>query len=349
MIAPPLDPVAAATHADPYPYYAALCEAPGLTFDAPSGFWIAASAAAVEAAFAHDALRVRPLGEPVPPALQGTAVGAAFGAFARFNDGERHGAARFALQAPIALVSDALADGIEVACRLGERFDVANDRRALDEWIERFSVYALASALLFPSADVPAVFEAVRAFARALAPNATAAEIQAGSDATEKLREIAILFQSYDATRGAIGNALVALARHPEFAGLVRGDRDAATAFVHETLRYDSPVQNTRRYVATDAEVAGTTLRAGDAVLLVLAAANRDARINADSDRFDPARRAPRLYTFGAGSHACPGSVMAVQIVVAGVRNLLDRGVDPGVLSVAAYRPSPNVRIPLFA
>jgi cytochrome P450 len=349
MMLPPLDPVAAVTHADPYPYYAALCAQPGLAFDAPTGFWVAACAVDVEAAFAHEGLRVRPPGQPVPDALCGTAAGAAFGEFARFNDGQEHAAARAALERPVALLSDSIASGIETAVQLCERLDAANDTAALNEWIERFGVFAAASALGYPAADVPAVFDGVRSFARALAPNATPAVVRAGSDAAKGLREIAVLFQSYDATRGAIGNALAALARYPQFGGAVRSSRAEALAFVRETLRYDSPVQNTRRYAARDITLAGATLRAGDGVLLVLAAANRDARANPDPGRFDPARGAPRLYTFGAGVHACPGTTLAVQIAAAGVRNLLERGVDVDRLRVAAYRPSPNARIPLFA
>ncbi|MFL6199116.1 MAG: hypothetical protein ACJ76J_08070 [Thermoanaerobaculia bacterium] len=52
-------------------------------------------------------------------------------------------------------------------------------------------------------------------------------------------------------------------------------------------LRYDPPVQNTRRFVVEDGVVAGRALKEGDAVLVLLAAANRDP--------------AGKLFTFGAG------------------------------------------------
>jgi cytochrome P450 len=87
-------------------------------------------------------------------------------------------------------------------------------------------------------------------------------------------------------------------------------------------------------------------MREGDAILAVLAAANRDPAQNPEPDRFDPARKDRRLFTFGLGAHACPGAEIAATIAAAGVAALLDRGIDPGYLAKrATYRPSVNVRI----
>jgi cytochrome P450 len=83
--------------------------------------------------------------------------------------------------------------------------------------------------------------------------------------------------------------------------------------------------------------VAGRALKKGDAVLVVLAAANRD-----------PA--ATGIFTFGAGPHACPGETLAVTIAQAGIEALLRAGVDlEGLAENVTYRPSANCRIPLFA
>src|SRR5262245_28536010 len=139
---------------------------------------------------------------------------------------------------------------------------------------------------------------------------------------------IGFLSQAYEATAGLIGNALVALGRHQ--AGAVGQHR--LEAIIAEVARHDPPVQNTRRFLAADGAVAGQAMRAGDAVLVVVAAANRDPRANPDPARFDAARRSPQSFTFGVGPHVCPGEAIAVQIAAAGVEELLARGLHPARL-----------------
>jgi cytochrome P450 len=160
---------------------------------------------------------------------------------------------------------------------------------------------------------------------------------------------LGFLSQAYDATTGLIGNALLALARHPEVRRIVVADRGRLPAMLAEVARHDAPVQNTRRFVAEDTAVEGVTMHAGDAILVVLAAANRDPAANADPHRFDLARPAPRTFTFGVGPHACPGTALATAIAAAGVDTLLTSGLRVERLADGVtYRPAPNVRIPIF-
>ncbi len=106
-------------------------------------------------------------------------------------------------------------------------------------------------------------------------------------------------------------------------------------------------MQNTRRFVARDGVVAGQAMREGDAVLVLLAAANRDPAVNPNPERFDPCRQERRIFTFGAGVHACPGYALAVAIARAGVERLLLTGLDLERFAAAVtYRPSVNARIP---
>jgi len=117
-------------------------------------------------------------------------------------------------------------------------------------------------------------------------------------------------------------------------------------ALVREAARHDSPVHTTRRFVARDGELAGQAVREGDAVLVLVAAANRDPAVNPDPDRFDPHRQAPVSFTFGDGIHACPGEAIAVAIAEAAAAHVLAAGVDLAPLARGVrYRPSHNVRV----
>jgi cytochrome P450 len=160
---------------------------------------------------------------------------------------------------------------------------------------------------------------------------------------------IGLLFQTYEATAGLIGNTLLALARDPGLRDAVRDDPDALRGIVDEVVRFDPSIQNTRRWIATPGTVAGRGMAAGDAVLVVLAAANRDPSGNPDPDLFDPLRRDRRSFTFGIGDHACPGERLATGIAVAGVEQVLASGSDLDLVArPVSYHPSANVRIPLL-
>ena len=85
-------------------------------------------------------------------------------------------------------------------------------------------------------------------------------------------------------------------------------------------------------------------------MLVLLAAANRDPAVNPEPDRFDAWRTAPRMFTFGAGVHACPGAALATTLAAVAIEWILDAGIDPDALALRfAYRTAQNTRVPLFA
>lgn len=88
---------------------------------------------------------------------------------------------------------------------------------------------------------------------------------------------------------------------HPEVNG---------TAY-EEALRWASPVNHVLRYATKDTEVAGTPIRAGDAVVAWLGAANRDESVFPDSHTFDIRRRPNKHLAFGIGPHYCVGHSVA--------------------------------------
>ena len=160
---------------------------------------------------------------------------------------------------------------------------------------------------------------------------------------------IGFLSQACEAMAGLIGNTLVALGR--QLAARLPGPPAGAglRAIIAEVVRHDPPVQNTRRFLARDGLIGGQALKAGDTVLVVLAAANRDPIANPDPARFDPLRPARLSFTFGAGPHACPGEAVATTIAEVGVTALLASGVRPErLVQRVTYRPSANTRVPVF-
>ena len=79
-------------------------------------------------------------------------------------------------------------------------------------------------------------------------------------------------------------------------------------ALVEESLRLKAPAHLFGRTVTADAELGGMTLHAGDKVMLVYAAANRDPRRFPDPDAFDVDRPRRQHFSFGWGIHQCVGA-----------------------------------------
>ena len=96
--------------------------------------------------------------------------------------------------------------------------------------------------------------------------------------------------------------------QHPAQRAQVAADVKLAPDAFQETLRYDMPTQMLGRTVAQDLELHGQKLRAGSGICFLWASANRDEREFPDPDRFDIARRAPRILSFGTGAHMCLGA-----------------------------------------
>lgn len=160
---------------------------------------------------------------------------------------------------------------------------------------------------------------------------------------------VGFLSQTYEATAGLIGNTLVALASYPELRTQVRNNPELLDLLVQEVLRYDPPVQNTRRFMLKDAAIGGQNLREGEPVLVALAAANRDPFANPDPERFNLFRTNRRAFSFGFGRHACPGKALAEQIAKAAIEALLQSGLVPEQRDgPILYRPSVNARIPVL-
>jgi cytochrome P450 len=102
------------------------------------------------------------------------------------------------------------------------------------------------------------------------------------------------------------------LAEHPDQRQELVEDRSLIPAAIEELLRYEPPGPHVARYVAAeDVEYQGQKVPAGNALLLMLASANRDEGHFDEPDRFDIHRKPGGHLTFGRGAHFCVGAPLA--------------------------------------
>ncbi|MBE1530656.1 cytochrome P450 [Actinomadura algeriensis] len=159
---------------------------------------------------------------------------------------------------------------------------------------------------------------------------------------------VLLLNAGHETTVNLIGNAVLALLRHPRQFDRLRADPALAAATVEEVLRYDAPVQMTTRVAREDGRVGGTRVRPGDTVLVLLGAANRDPDVYPDPGRFDIGRSpaAPHL-SFSAGPHFCLGAGLARLEVSVALGLFAGRLVRPRLRpGGVAYKRNLNLRGP---
>jgi len=142
-----------------------------------------------------------------------------------------------------------------------------------------------------------------------------AAEEEGDRLSTEELiAQVVLLFVAgHETTVNLIGNGTLSLLRNPDQLSELRTDPSLIGNAIEELLRYDSPVQFSRRITLQPLEIDGHEIETGSFVFTMLGAANHDpAHFGADADALDLRRRdAPHHLSFGGGIHHCLGAVLA--------------------------------------
>jgi cytochrome P450 len=139
-----------------------------------------------------------------------------------------------------------------------------------------------------------------------------------------------------ETTTNLIGNGLLTLLRQADAMERLRSELSLIPSAVEEMLRYESPSQHTGRLAPCDRELGGKVIRKRQAVMAVMAAANRDPERFPDPDRFDVQRQDNRHLAFGYAAHFCFGAALAriegQEAFDAIVRRMPDLRLEPGPL-----------------
>ncbi|MBV9204100.1 MAG: cytochrome P450 [Actinobacteria bacterium] len=133
-------------------------------------------------------------------------------------------------------------------------------------------------------------------------------------DDDELIAQTLLLYiAGHETTVSLIGGGTLALLRHPGQLARLRSDPGLVAGAVEELLRYDSPVQASRRITLEPVRLAGVTIPPGSFVMASLGSANRDEGFfgpDAAELRIDR-ENARQHVSFGAGPHHCLGASLA--------------------------------------
>jgi cytochrome P450 len=153
--------------------------------------------------------------------------------------------------------------------------------------------------------------------ARPDAPDLTSALLAAETDGDRLTDEeiVGFLFlmivAGNETTTKLLASALYWAWRNPEQLAMPMSDPAFIGPWIEETIRYDSPSQMLARTLTKDFTTHGQTVPAGDRLVLVVGAANRDPAVFPDPDRYVLDRDTSALISFGSGRHYCLGANLA--------------------------------------
>ena len=314
---PPLNVFQAVTHPDPYPYYANLTANKPIFFDDTLGAWVASSAEAVTTVLKH----ANPVPEPQPRT--------------------RPDRCEISFAERLELVH---AGQVLEASRAWARTLEIPD---LNSFMTALPAHTLGGLLGLPNPQIEdmktqLMVETEHTICCARTQHALAQDLHA-TDASE----FAFMARVCQATAGLIGNTVLALRRHPAVLESVLHEPKLLQPLIREIVRFDPPIHNMRCSLMENTWVLEQPVRAGEPIVVVLAAANRDPTANLNPNSFNPFRRPRASFTFGLNTQANPTETLVVNTARAGLERLLESGVTHGSDSIS-YRDSLSARIPVF-
>jgi len=136
---------------------------------------------------------------------------------------------------------------------------------------------------------------------------------------------ITLAAAGHDTTSSTIAGGLHALIENPDQMALLRANPRMMSTGVEEMLRWITPIRQFMRTATRDFELRGTTIRAGEAVMMCYPSANRDADVFVDPYAFRVDRTPNPQMSFGYGAHLCLGLILARMEIKALFEELLAR------------------------
>jgi cytochrome P450 len=142
----------------------------------------------------------------------------------------------------------------------------------------------------------------------------------------EMVSTVLLLYAAgFETTANLLGNGLWLLLSHPDELEKLRADRSLIPNAVEEMLRVEAPIQMDVRIVQEPAEIDDFELVPGEAVITLLAAANRDPSKVRDPSVFNVSRDDAAVLSFASGIHHCLGAALARLEGQVVIEALLDR------------------------
>jgi cytochrome P450 len=135
-----------------------------------------------------------------------------------------------------------------------------------------------------------------------------------GDELTEEelVAQLVLLFiAGHETTTHLIGNGALLLCRNPSELERLRSNPALIPSAIEEMLRCEAPANTIARVANEDIAVGGKVIPAGQVVLCMAGAANRDPAVFPDPDRFDVSRSPNPHLSFGGGPHFCLGAPLA--------------------------------------
>ncbi|MCX6521645.1 MAG: cytochrome P450 [Actinobacteria bacterium] len=115
----------------------------------------------------------------------------------------------------------------------------------------------------------------------------------------------------HDTTSNSMSGGMHALISNPDQLARLQADPSLMPTAIDEMIRWTSPVKHFMRTATVDYDIRGTTVKAGQDVLLSYWPANRDEDVFADPFTFDVGRTPNKHLAFGFGIHYCLGAMLA--------------------------------------
>ncbi|MEZ0129780.1 cytochrome P450 [Flavobacterium sp. LBUM151] len=154
---------------------------------------------------------------------------------------------------------------------------------------------------------------------------------------------IGLCIQSFDAGRGILSNSILQVIQNKNIS-----DKTQIEKLVLETVRFDPPIHNTRRIAAQDFYIGESLVKKNDAILVVLASANRDFEKFENAMDFNMERKNNNEnLTFGVGGHMCLAKYFSINLATQALYYLMNQYKTITLLeNNIQYEPLVNARLP---